>query len=148
MLTSSGVSGPVFLSRGGRLVLWTNLATHPPMRNTRQRPYLLRRESNPSTSWSVASLNISRTVFVSASVSAVAVVWLCPLAKHLGVKAISDHATKGPRLVIQALPDFQGLLDSLWWAHISTLSSSYLEFCTPGCTQTACIPLLLLSSGA
>ena len=55
-------------------MLWTNLATHPPMRNTRQRPYLLRRESNPSTSWSVASLNISRTVFVSASVSAVAVV--------------------------------------------------------------------------
>ena len=74
MLTSSEVSGPVFLSRGGRLVLWTNLATHPPMCNTRQRPYLLRRESNPSTSWSVASLNISRTVFVSASVSAVAVV--------------------------------------------------------------------------
>ena len=74
MLSSSVVSGPVFLSRGGRLVLWTNLATHPPMRNKRQRPYLLRSASNPSTSWSVASLNISRTVFVSANVSAVAVV--------------------------------------------------------------------------
>ena len=68
------VSGPVFLSRGGRLVLWTNLATHPPMRNTRQRPYLLRITSNPSTSWWVASLNISGTVFASAGISAVAVV--------------------------------------------------------------------------
>ena len=73
MLSSSVVSGPVFLSRGGRFVSWTNLATYLPMRNTRQGPYLLSIASNLSTSWSVARLNISRTVFVSASISAVAV---------------------------------------------------------------------------
>lgn len=74
MLSSSVVSGPAFLSRGGRLVLRTHLATHPPIHNMHQRPYLLRITSNPSTPWSVASLNTSPTVFASASISAVAVV--------------------------------------------------------------------------
>ena len=121
--------------------------THLPMRNTRQRPYLLRSASNPYTSWSVASLNISRTVLASASVSAVAVV-VMSTGQALGCESHSDHAAKGCRLVVQALHDLQGVLDYLWWVNISTLSNSYLKFCAPGCAQNACTPLLHLSSGA
>ena len=50
--------------------------------------------------------------------------------------------------MLQVLHDSPGRLDSLWLAHISTLSSSCLGFCAPGCAQTACSHLLLLSSGA
>ena len=64
------------------------------------------------------------------------------------LSAILDHATRGRRLVLQVLHDSPGRLDSLWLAHISTLSSSCLGFCAPGCAQTACSHLLLLSSGA
>ena len=74
LFSSSVVSGPAFLSRGGLLELRTNLATHPLIRSTRQNPYLCRTASSLSASWSVASLNISRTVFASARVLAVAVV--------------------------------------------------------------------------